>query len=60
VEQVIRDYKIETKNIYNMDKTGFSIGSMQAGYVVVDDTVQITITVSSTAGVGDDIGMYLR
>ena len=40
VKQVIQDYKIETKNIYNMDETGFSIGSTQAGYVIVDDTVQ--------------------
>src|SRR2546421_6113445 len=36
VKQVIRDYKIETKNIYNMNETGFSIGSTQAGYVIVD------------------------
>jgi hypothetical protein len=40
VEHEICNYKIEMKNIYNMDEMGFSIGSTQAGYVVVDDIVQ--------------------
>jgi DDE superfamily endonuclease/Tc5 transposase DNA-binding domain len=40
VKEVIREYKIKPENMYNMDETGFSIGSTQAGHVVVDDTVQ--------------------
>jgi hypothetical protein len=40
VERVIRDYDVKPENIYNMDETGFSIGSTQAGYVIVDDNVQ--------------------
>jgi hypothetical protein len=40
MEQVFRNYKIEWKNIYNMDEMDFSISSMQAGYIVVDNTMQ--------------------
>jgi hypothetical protein len=40
VEHVIREYNIKTENIYNMDETGFSIGSTQASYVIVDENVQ--------------------
>jgi hypothetical protein len=37
---VVRDYKIRPENMYNMDETGFSIGSTQAAYIVVDDPVK--------------------
>lgn len=40
MKEVIREYKIKPENMYNMDETGFSIGSTQAGHVIVDDTVQ--------------------
>ena len=30
VEHVIHEYDIKMENIYNLDKTGFSIGSTQA------------------------------
>lgn len=40
VERVIQDYDVKPENIYNIDDTGFSIGSTQAGYVIVDDNVQ--------------------
>ena len=36
----MRDYKIKPENIYNMDETGFSIGSIQATHVVIDDTIK--------------------
>jgi hypothetical protein len=40
VKQMIHEYKIKPKNMYNMDETGFSIGSTQAGHVIVDSTVK--------------------
>src|SRR5579859_5891169 len=39
VDRVIQEYDIKLKNIYNMDETGFSISSTQAGYVVVENDV---------------------
>jgi len=40
VGEVMRDYKIKPENVYNMDETGFSIGSIQAAHVVIDDTIK--------------------
>jgi len=39
VFQFIRDNDIHSENIYNMDESGFSIGSIQAARVIVDSSV---------------------
>jgi len=38
--ELIRENQIVTENIYNMDETGFSIGSIQGAYVVVNKDLQ--------------------
>jgi hypothetical protein len=36
VEETIQEYNIQVENIYNIDKTGFAIGSVRAGYVLIE------------------------
>jgi len=36
VESIIRDYNIQPRDIYNMDETGYSIGSIKATRVIID------------------------
>ena len=38
--ELIRENQIATENIYSMDETGFSIGSIQGAYVVVNKDLQ--------------------
>jgi DDE superfamily endonuclease len=38
--EVIKEYRIEIENMYNMDETGFSIGNIQGAYVVVNKELQ--------------------
>src|ERR1700721_1964130 len=38
IKQLIIDHEILLENVYNMDESGFSIGSMQAECVIVDST----------------------
>ena len=40
VERTIKQFKIDKSNIYNMDETGFSIGSMESTRVIVDTTIR--------------------
>ena len=39
-ERVIDEYKVDAKNIYNMDETGFSIGTMQASHIIINKTIR--------------------
>jgi hypothetical protein len=41
LNSIISDYNIQTYDIYNMDETGFSIGSIKATRVIVDRTQNI-------------------
>ena len=41
VESIIRDYNIQPRDIYNMDETGYSIGSIKATRVIIDKTKNI-------------------
>ena len=38
--EVMDEYSFKLQNIYNMDETGFAIGSSQYSRVVVDITLQ--------------------
>src|SRR5438105_4174353 len=35
-KRVVEEYKVDVKNIYNMDEMGFSIGTMQASSIIID------------------------
>src|SRR5690606_38890268 len=39
-KSLITELKIETHNTYNMDETGFSIGTMQSTRIIVDSTLR--------------------
>ena len=39
-EETMDTYKIDKSNIYNMDETGFAIGSMESTRVIVDSTIR--------------------
>jgi hypothetical protein len=39
-ERIGREYNIALKDIYNMDKTGFSIGSIQRGKVIINSEIR--------------------
>ena len=41
VESIIRDYNIQPWDIYNMDETGYSIGSIRATRGIIDKTKNI-------------------
>src|SRR5438552_6191067 len=41
VKSIIDEYNIQPRDIYNMDETGFSIGSIKATRVIVDRTQNI-------------------
>ena len=41
LKEVVKNHKIKPQNIYNMDETGNSIGSIQGGHVVVNKTAQM-------------------
>jgi len=38
-KHVIDEYKVDIKNIYNMDETGFNIGVMQASLIIINKTI---------------------
>jgi hypothetical protein len=40
VKRVKEVYKIEEKDIYNMDETGFSIGTLESTRIIVDSTLR--------------------
>ena len=40
VEQTVVKFNIDQRNIYNMDETGFAIGTMQSTRVIVDATIR--------------------
>ena len=37
--EVLNDPKVLDENVYNMDESGFSIGTIKAGRVVVDSQI---------------------
>ena len=37
---MIDEYKVDPKNIYNMDETGFSIGIMQASVIIINKAIR--------------------
>jgi len=37
---VIDEYKVDAKNIYNMNETSFSIGIMQASHIIINKTIR--------------------
>ena len=39
-EKVMRDYNVRPENIYNMDETGFCIGSAQRGRVIINAQIR--------------------
>jgi DDE superfamily endonuclease/Tc5 transposase DNA-binding domain len=39
-KRVIDEYKVDPKNIYNMDETGFSIGTMQASVIIINKAIR--------------------
>src|SRR5436853_7853626 len=41
VKSIIDEHSIQPENTYNMDETGFSIGSIKATRVVIDKTKNI-------------------
>ncbi|KFY69228.1 hypothetical protein V496_00416, partial [Pseudogymnoascus sp. VKM F-4515 (FW-2607)] len=48
-KSLIIELKIETHNTYNMDETGFSIGTMQSTRIIVDSTLLECICMDGTA-----------
>jgi hypothetical protein len=47
VKQILKDNEILPENVYNMDESGFYIGSMQAGCVIVDSMCNSTFQAQS-------------
>ena len=39
-EDAFRTYQFENYNVYNMDKTGFAIGTSQSNRVIVDSSLR--------------------
>src|SRR5436305_1663021 len=39
-KRVVAEYNVDPKNIYNMDETGFSIGTMQASCVIINKNLR--------------------
>jgi hypothetical protein len=39
-EDVFRTYRFENHNVYNMDETGFAIGTSQSNQVIVNSTLR--------------------
>lgn len=37
-QSIVREFKILEKNIYNMDESGFSIGTMESIWIIIDTT----------------------
>ena len=40
LESVIKEYKIEPQNVYNMDKSGFSIEEIEASKVIINAEIR--------------------
>ena len=40
IERTIKHFNIDKSNIYNMDETGFSIGTMESTRIIVDSTAR--------------------
>ena len=40
VARILREHNIKPENIYNMDETGFAIGVIQAGRVIIDSRIR--------------------
>ena len=41
INQFCYDNQILPENVYNMDKSGFSIGSIQATYIIIDSIISL-------------------
>jgi DDE superfamily endonuclease len=39
-EQIIKEYEIDTENLYNMDESGFSIGDIEALQHIINATIR--------------------
>jgi hypothetical protein len=40
VRDMIKEYDVDPKNIYNMDESGFAIGSTQGACVIIDSRIR--------------------
>ena len=40
VVEILREHNINPEDVYNMDETGFAIGSFQAGRVIIDSRIR--------------------
>ena len=39
-QSIVREYKILEENIYNMDESGFSIGTMESTRIIIDSSLR--------------------
>ena len=39
-KEVVQEYRITQENTYNMDETGFSIGTMESTRIIIDSTLR--------------------
>src|SRR5436853_7165065 len=59
LKRTIEEKNIRIEDMYNMDETEFSIGSVQDSPVIVSKTSK-TLGSSRPTGVGECVGMYLH
>lgn len=63
LEKTIKEYEITPEDMYNMDETGFAVGSIQAAQVVVNKSLKSLNESSGTSwstGMDQCGGMYFR